>query len=134
MKCQFCNERCRLLKDGEADYSSSEMTWYCSQHPIRVLHHVRLETYTLRRDSSIIGTARHWSHTSIRWVNDKGQIIMAWFKRDNNIPTEFEVYNVKKGKKYFNDRYNLIFELSEYPKDFTPENIRQKIATLIIFS
>lgn len=135
MKCQFCNEKCRLLKEGEADYSNYDMTWYCAKHPVRVLHHVSVQKYSLRRDHSIIGTTRHWRNTSIRWVNNKGQMIMAIFKRDlNKNPCGFEVFNFKKGKGIWGDSHKSIFELKEYPKDFTPENIRQKISSLIIFS
>ena len=132
MKCQFCNQRCHLLKEDEADYSRYEMTWCCPQHPVRVLHHVRTEKYALRRDHSITGVSRYWTHTSIRWVNEKGQILIARFERSTNL--HFEVYSVKKSKGDGRDDYNLIFELKEYPKDFTPENIMEKIRTLTIFS
>lgn len=135
MKCQFCNERCRLLKKDEPDFNQHEMTWLCPKHPTRVLHHVRVEKYCLRRDHSVYGIEREWERTSVRWVTDKGQLMVAWFCRDENRgPTNFIVYQIKKGKEYWQDKYNEIFSLDEHPKDFTPENVPQKIATLTIFS
>jgi len=135
MKCQFCHERCRLLKEGEPDFTTHDMTWYCPQHPTRVLHHVELEKYALRRDRDIRGVSRTWRNTSIQWVNDRGQSMSAHYRRsDNEEPGNFVVYQITKGKERYQDRYNEVFRLEEYPKDFTPENIVRKIGALTIFS
>lgn len=135
MKCFFCNKRCRLLKDKEPDFRQSEMTWLCNSHPTRVLHHVHLERYNLRRDHSIQGVERTWNHSTVKWVNDKGQIMEAWFRRnEDRQPADFIVHVVRKGKERWQDKYDEVFTMDHYPEGFTPENIAQKVATFVIFS
>jgi hypothetical protein len=135
MKCQFCDKKCRLLKENDAEFSKYEMTWYCDKHSTAVFHHVEVERYVLRRDHGINGINREWTNTSIQWVNNKGQLMSAVFRRNSNKKSDgFVVYSVIKGIQKWDDRYNEIFSMKEYPKDFTPDNIAQKIATLAIFS
>lgn len=134
MKCQFCNERCRLLKEGEPDYSKYAMSWLCRKHPTRVIHHVQLEKYCLRRDHSIQGVTRSWTYTSVTWVNNKKQSMSAFYMRRNDEPGEFEVCRIIRGKDRFMDRTKSVFSLPEHPKDFTPENIADKVDKFIIFS
>jgi len=134
MRCQFCNKRCRLLKPNEADYHESYMIWLCENHSNRVLHWVQMDRYKLRRDHDIQGVSREWTYTTVSWVNDKMQLLIAYWHRYDKKPAEFSVNQIIKGQHKWEDRYNDIFDLETHPKDFTPENIAQKIATLVIFS
>ena len=135
MKCFFCNQRCRLLKDNEPDFREREMTWLCGAHPTRVLHHVEITKYKLRRNSEIQGTERFWRYSTVQWVNDKGQIVAAHYTRDTDgDPKNFAVFQVKKGREWWNDHYQEMFSLDHYPEGFTPENIIQKISTYLVFS
>lgn len=135
MKCQFCNQRCSLLKEGDPNFSKAEMTWLCDRHPTRVLHHVRIERFSLRRDHSIHGTTRNWNLTTVSWVNEKGQLLSAHYERFSDGDVSFTIYHiVKSNQGPWADKYNQIFELEGVPKEFTPENIAKKVAALTIFS
>jgi hypothetical protein len=134
MKCYFCHQRCHLLnkEDKDEDYHPSGLMWLCRNHPTKVLHFIRIRSFQVR-GKGIQGKHREWVSTEIRWKDEKDEYC-ASFIMDGDKP--FEVIRYRKPDEMtniFDFGEDMIFKLSEHPKDITPENVVQKIKTYVLF-
>jgi hypothetical protein len=138
MKCQFCKQRCALIKKNDSDFSPGDMNWVCTRHPLRVIHVVSVKRYTLRRDHNIQGEQRLWNNTYMIWEDGK-QRFRANFWRFKGQPNIFvleaihlatDLNELDKYDEYADD----VFKLESHPKEITPENIVNKMKTYRVFS
>jgi hypothetical protein len=150
MKCQFCNASCFLVREGDPDFYGSSMLWECRNHPsVQHVRHCVLfnRQYSRgkksRQGKNRQGIIREWTYTEVRWTNSNGLIYCArWHYNEDENPQFFKVTtedpnwmapkNPADWTDHFAEKEALVLE--EFPAGITPENVKSKISTWILFS
>lgn len=135
MHCLFCKSPCFLLRKESKDYSPYYMQWECHNHTNvdYVRHYVYFTKKAPRNNRQKIGIIREFEQVEVKGKLDNGNIYRANWRLDyDENPGIFQVF-VDKNEKDQRD-WGAAIRLDEWPAEFTPENVKKKISTYLLFA
>lgn len=146
IKCHFCRAGCYLVRPKDPEWRKNHMVWECRGHQdsgTRVLTSISITERHSHDNYNKVGTIREVDYLKVMWKTDGGIIYRTYWYWSDGLelkPAGFAVTRENPNevrddsKDSWWDSEKIALELDDFPKDISPENIKNKISTYIIFS